>query len=87
MIKGVNKKVIEINNPDSPYFDRVILYVRPNTAKRTHGELSCEVDRYLESITKGSGSRKRKPRHVDHTIGVMVGMAILLTVVVVLILV
>lgn len=28
MIKGVNKNVIEIRNPDSKYFDRAILFLR-----------------------------------------------------------
>ncbi len=30
MIKGVNKKVIEINRPDSAYFERAVLYLKPN---------------------------------------------------------
>ncbi len=29
MIKGVNRKVIEVNRPDSAYFERAVLYVRP----------------------------------------------------------
>lgn len=30
MIKGVNKKVIEINRPDSVYFERAVLYLKPD---------------------------------------------------------
>jgi hypothetical protein len=30
MIKGVNKKVIEINRPDSAYFERAVLYLKPD---------------------------------------------------------
>ena len=30
MIKGVNKKVIEINHPDSAYFERAVLYLKPD---------------------------------------------------------
>ncbi len=29
MIKGVNRRVIEINRPDSEYFERAVLYLRP----------------------------------------------------------
>ncbi|MEE5992295.1 MAG: hypothetical protein V3G42_03535 [Oscillospiraceae bacterium] len=29
MIKGVNRNVIEVNRPDSAYFERAVLYVRP----------------------------------------------------------
>lgn len=32
MIKGVNKKIIEINNPDSLYFERAVFYLRPNVS-------------------------------------------------------
>ena len=30
MVKGVNKNIIEINNPDSLYFEKAVLYVKPN---------------------------------------------------------
>ena len=30
MIKGVNKNVIEINRPDSAYFERAVLYLKPD---------------------------------------------------------
>ncbi len=30
VIKGVNRKVIEINRPDSAYFERAVLYLRPD---------------------------------------------------------
>ena len=30
MIKGVNKKVLEINNPQSIYFEKAVLYLKPN---------------------------------------------------------
>lgn len=32
MIKGVNKKIIEINDPDSLYFERAVFYLRPNVS-------------------------------------------------------
>ena len=28
MIKGVNKKVLEINNPQSIYFEKAVLYLK-----------------------------------------------------------
>ena len=30
MIKGVNKRIIEIKNTDSPYFERAVFYLRPH---------------------------------------------------------
>lgn len=29
MLKGVNRKVIEVNRPDSVYFERAVFYLRP----------------------------------------------------------
>lgn len=29
MVKGVNKQIIEVNNPDSIYFERAVFYLKP----------------------------------------------------------
>lgn len=29
MVKGVHKKIIEINHPDSLYFERAVFYLKP----------------------------------------------------------
>ncbi|MBR3970833.1 MAG: hypothetical protein IKJ87_07115 [Ruminococcus sp.] len=29
MVKGVNKQIIEVNNPDSIYFEKAVFYLRP----------------------------------------------------------
>lgn len=59
MIKGVNKKIIEINNPNSEYFDKVVLYIKPNIEVRSNGELSYEVSRCLKSITNSKSIEKK----------------------------
>lgn len=50
MIKGVNKKIVEINNPKSLYFEKAILYVRPNMSGMPTKLLSREAHNYLKSI-------------------------------------
>ena len=85
MIKGVNKKIIEINNPDSSYFDKVILYIKPNNEIHTTNELSFEVDRYLKSLIKDN-KKKNIKRNQNLSIGFIVGMAVVLTLIVALIL-
>ena len=32
MIKGVNKRIVEVNDPDSLYFERAVFYLRPNVS-------------------------------------------------------
>ena len=42
MLKGVNKQILEITNPESPYFEKIIFFVRPSSqnadAKKLHKE-------------------------------------------------
>ena len=47
MLKGVNHKVIEVNHPDSLYFERAVFYLRPDVDDLpTHAALS-ETERFL----------------------------------------
>ncbi len=57
MIKGVNKKIVEINNPQSIYFEKAILYVRPDAYGVSERQLSKEADAYLDSIIRRSKNR------------------------------
>ncbi len=29
-LKGVTKSIVEVRNPDSPYFERIVFYLKPN---------------------------------------------------------
>lgn len=47
MLKGVNHKVIEVNHPDSLYFERAVFYLRPEADDLpTHAALR-ETERYF----------------------------------------
>lgn len=50
MIKGVNKHIVEINNPNNDYFEKAILYVRPDKLAIPPKELSGEARSYLDSL-------------------------------------
>ena len=47
MIKGVSKKIIEINNTDNIYFERAVLYIRPEMSDIPEGYLSREAGIFL----------------------------------------
>lgn len=90
MIKGVNKKIIEINNPESPYFDKVVLYIKPNREIHSSNELAYEVDKYLKSIIKDKHQHKSSSVTnimIDHNIGVIIGMALVLIMIIILVLI
>ena len=60
MLKGVNHKVIEVNHPDSLYFDRAVFYLRPEVDDLpTHAAL-CESERFLsaQNVRRRSGVQK-----------------------------
>ncbi|MDR1674648.1 MAG: hypothetical protein LBR54_04275 [Oscillospiraceae bacterium] len=50
MLKGVNKKIVEINNPDSLYFEKAVLYVRPDIAGTSTKLISQQADSYLKTL-------------------------------------
>ena len=59
MLKGVNHKVIEVNHPDSLYFERAVFYLRPEVDDLpTHAALR-ETERYFtaKSLRHRAGMR------------------------------
>jgi len=58
MIKGVSKKIIEINSTDNIYFERAVLYIRPEMSDIPEGYLSREADLFLsEKNMSGTGKK------------------------------
>lgn len=51
MIKGVNKKVLEVNNPQSIYFEKAVLYIRPNLSGVSYKTLCREARELLQSMS------------------------------------
>lgn len=49
-MKGVNKHVVEINNPQNDYFEKAILYIRPEKLDVSPKKLSDEALQYLETL-------------------------------------
>ncbi len=57
MVKGVNRNIIEINDTGSIYFERAVLYLRPDAAGITPELARIAADRYLDGI--GVDCRRR----------------------------
>ncbi|MBR5164262.1 MAG: hypothetical protein IKW87_01740 [Ruminococcus sp.] len=47
MIKGVNKQIIEVNDPDSIYFEKAVFYLRAGVRKLPAEVSRREIDRCL----------------------------------------
>ncbi len=55
-MRGVNKLVVEINNPESEYFEKAILFLRADKIDAPQSEISENADRLLSAVVN---SRKR----------------------------
>ncbi len=47
MIKGVSRNIIEINHPDSAYFERAVLYLKPGLTDVPLHAAQSETDSYF----------------------------------------
>lgn len=74
LLKGVNKKVIEINQPDSVYFERAVLYLRPEVTEVPLQAVQKEADGYLES--EGRHRKQRLRSWVIYLLGLATTAAV-----------
>lgn len=50
MIKGVNKRVVEITSTDHEYFEKAVLYVKADKSDISHQRITEEAREYLGRI-------------------------------------
>lgn len=68
MIRSVSRFAVEINKPDSPYFERVICFVRPQYAENGSIDLHRAARECIEDINEGIEAceeRESEPRQVS----------------------
>ncbi|MCL2013647.1 MAG: hypothetical protein FWG69_01520 [Oscillospiraceae bacterium] len=59
MIKGVNKKIIEISNTGNGTFEKAILIVNPESGGIGMNEINRRANNYISSFGLKSGSDKK----------------------------
>ena len=52
MIKGINKKVLEIIEPSSDYFEKALFFVKPECASFSENKLKELAQNELKSVLK-----------------------------------
>lgn len=74
MLKGVNKRIIEINNPQSLYFEKAIFYLRPEVRELPTEIAQREVEKYIErtGIAEAERSKRKKIRRVIMAISAII---------------
>jgi hypothetical protein len=80
MVKGVNKNIIEINNPDSLYFEKAVLYVKPNVTVFPEVLKRKETERLLNRLLPDSrtGKNRRIRKYIISSLLIALCLLILL---------
>lgn len=60
MVKGVNKNIIEVNNPDSIYFEKAVFYLKPNVRRLPDEVSEREIERYISNLGLEVECRNKK---------------------------
>ena len=58
MIKGINKQILEVTNTESPYFEKIIFFVRPSSASASEKELKDEAQKIALKAQKPPREKK-----------------------------
>ncbi len=58
MIKGINKQILEVTNTESPYFEKIIFFVRPEGQQLSEQKLKIEAEKFSSTTQKPPRARK-----------------------------
>lgn len=58
MIKGINKQILEVTNPESPYFEKIIFFVRPQGQSAGEEKLKSEALKLSREMRKPPKTKK-----------------------------
>lgn len=50
MVKGVNKRIVEVQETGNEYFEKAILFLRPSRTDLEESRLEGEAGRYLRQL-------------------------------------
>ena len=86
MLRGVNKKIIEINNVEGGYFDKVLFFVNEERRSEPDSVLSRQAEKYVsekellkykKSFSCGETSKVLLKMAISAGIGLAVGILLL----------
>lgn len=85
LLRGVNRQIIEINETDDIYFERAVLYVRPEYADGQTAELQESAHDFLKKLDLSgdaglpweSGSNIQKDKKHRHLKKLIIGSVVL----------
>lgn len=69
MLKGVNKQILEVTNPESPYFEKIIFFVRPSSQNTDEKRLHKEAEKISSSTATKPPKQKIDVKKVFAFVG------------------
>lgn len=80
MIKGINKQILEVTNTESPYFEKIIFFVKPESQQISESKLKDEAEKISNKLQRIPKS-KRSPKQIACTavfgiLGIGAGLAL-----------
>ena len=60
MIKGINRQILEVTNPESPYFDKILFFVSADGGAASEEKLRGEAKSIASQVKKPPKNRKSK---------------------------
>ncbi len=78
MIKGVNKQVVDVTEPDSAYFERVLFFVKPEFSGLGESVLRRKADLLLHDAGGERVAGMKRPLRKRIGGAVKIGLAALL---------
>ena len=73
MLRGVNKKIIEINNVEGGYFDRVLFFISEDKKSEPDSVLSNQAEKY---VSDSCSLKYKKSFFSRETLKILLKMAI-----------
>lgn len=73
MVKGVNKRVIEVNQTGNKFFEKIVFYITPEYGDLTASQLKKATDGFFLELRKSMGAlstpslreiRRKKRRNI-----------------------
>lgn len=60
MIKGVSKQVLEVTNPENPYFEKIVFFVKPQYEDKQRSELEKEAKALVKQAKRPPKTKRTK---------------------------
>lgn len=74
MLKGVNKQILEVTNPESPYFEKIIFFVKSSAPVTDSKKLKQEAEKIsLSTAVKPPKTKLTKARLLSFIANTLLG--------------